>query len=100
MEAVSVESGRSKPHRECKDDGDETVTPAKKSKSSAGTVQVGTCEAEVQELVNCLIDAQTISADNQNGEITWRQALDKHISSQSFIRLAKFVATERYAVHF
>ena len=100
MEAASVESGRSKQRRDCEDGGDDTVSPARKRKSSAGSVHIGTCEAEVQELVNCINDAQTVSGDNENGEVTWRRALGKHISSQSFIQLAKFVATERYAVPF
>ena len=91
--------GGSKPKRgrDDKEAASEAVAPGKKSKPSAADSPNGvkTDEDHVKELVEHIHDGDIISDDQENGDISWRTALEKHLSSSSFKRLAKYVATER-----
>ena len=74
--------------------------------SSSGSFSSSSTEEDVQELVKYLekpynennnnTDSEEEISSSSSSSLTWRQALDKHISRPSFKRLAKFVATERY----
>ena len=91
--------GGSKPKRgrDDKEGASEAVAPGKKSKPSAADSpnDAKSDEDHIKELVEHIHDRENISDDHENGGISWRRALEKHLSSSSFKRLAKYVATER-----
>ena len=82
--------------------GSREIPMGKKSKPSTAdsSHNVDDNENHVQELLNYLNAENIISDDQANEDIDWRRALDKHVSSSSFKRLAKYVATERCEPHF
>lgn len=67
----------------------------KRASAASDSTEGGGGEAKRQKMTNSEVEELLSYLQDDNDSQTWYKALEKHTSSSSFARLAKFIATER-----
>ena len=81
-----------KPKRDRADNNNSNESKKQKTSHSKNSCK----SVEVSNLISSLKN----SDHNSPNAVSWKAALDKHLSSAAFRRLASFVDSERYALYY